>query len=255
MGVALARPRMRVVYPLFLVASLFGCDLDEPGEEPGVLGNGDFYYDCTSVNDPSCPNPPVSGQLPFPSAVAFGGTFGLTYSSTTQTPYPNVAVQPVSSDFFSTTGSDFTAIRLGAPWFVAIAEDGSILDMASLNVVPIASVAVAELTPSYLACWGPCPQPAPDVRGTTHRFVAAAQDAHGRPLAGDVLYSWATSDPNVAAIVSDQPFPSDSVDVFYAGSGSATLYAWTSTAQGSTTATVLNAPDVASTAGDGGDEP
>jgi hypothetical protein len=79
----------------------------------------------------------------------------------------------------------------------------------------------------------------PDVAGTTHTFAAIAHDADGTPLAGDVLYSWASSDPSVLSIVgTGAESLSDSVTVEYVAGGTAALYAWTSTAQGSITLTV-----------------
>jgi hypothetical protein len=196
----------------------------------GTLGNGSFSYDCLDARDPSCANASTLDQGTFPSAIAFGGRFGLTYTAAQPTTYPNVSVQPVSSAFFASDDNTFGAIRVGTPWFVAFTQEGTVLDLTSVTVAPIASVQVTDTTPA----------PAPDVAGTTHTFGATAQGALGQPLAGEVLYTWSSSDPSIAAIQSTNgsTSPSSTVSVLLEQGGTATLTAWTSTTQGSITVDV-----------------
>lgn len=230
---------------LLLVAALAFTACGPIEEEEGALGNGDFYYACTGLQDPACPPPQTAEQesdqtLPFPSEIALGGTFGLSYGSGSWLLGTSGNVEQVSSDWISSdvAGGSFTARRVGEPWVIALDADGGLVDMLQLTIVPAAAITVGPARQPIYLIWTP-PPPMPYVAGTTHTYAATALDANGSPLAGDVAYSWATSDPSVVAIVNGGlGSPSDTVTVEYVAGGTATLYAWTSTAQGSTTLTV-----------------
>jgi hypothetical protein len=215
---------------LLAIGGLGSCSPDE--SKTGTLGNGVFSYDCIDSQDPNCPNAAALDQQPFPSAIAFGGRFSLTYTPTDRTMYPNVTVGSVSSDFFASQGEVFGALRVGTPWFVALSQDGKVLDITPVNVAPIASVRVTDVSSSQ-----------PGFVGTMHTFAAVAEGGLGQPLAGAVLYSWTSSDPTVAAIQSaaGDTSPSSSVSVLFAGAGQATLTARTTTAQGSVLVSPENA--------------
>jgi hypothetical protein len=231
--------------PLLLAAfALTACGPIE--EEEGVLGNGEFVYTCVGGQDPSCAAIVTSTgstqSLPFPSKIAFGGRFGVEYSTEPGSLWgvPGY-VQSASADWlpYDAAGGAYTATRVGHPWVVATDSDGGLKDMVSLTIAPIASITIAAAqAPTRVIQFEPTPSPMPYVAGTTHTFAATALDPDGTPLAGDVLYSWASSDPSVVSIVGGAGSPSDSVTVDYVAGGTAALYAWTATAQGSTTLTV-----------------
>jgi hypothetical protein len=218
---------------VFVALALGACSTAPDESKAGTLGNGAFSYECINAQDPSCPDPAALAPQTFPSAIAFGGRFSLAYTPTDATAYPNVTIQAVSTDFFVSDGNVFGALRVGTPWFIAYAQDGTVLDLTYVTVDPIASLQVADTLRS-----------APDLPGTTHTFGATAQGALGQPLAGDVLYSWRSSDPGVIAIQSPSGQATSSTastaSVLLAHAGTATLTAWTSTAQGSVIVNVVS---------------
>jgi hypothetical protein len=122
---------------------------------------------------------------------------------------------------------------VGSPWFVAFAQNGTVLDLTPVTIQPIAGVVVTDATALPV-----------DIAGTTHAFGATAIGALGQPLAGEVLFVWSTSNPNVAAVQypNGQVSPSSSARVLMVHSGTATITASTSTAQGSVVLNVENAP-------------
>jgi hypothetical protein len=92
-------------------------------EEEGALGNGDFFYNCVSWQDPSCAaatSLEPSESLPFPSKIAFGASFGLGYGQGGWWG-PSFYVQPASSDWlpYDAPAGYYTAERVGQPWVVA----------------------------------------------------------------------------------------------------------------------------------------
>src|SRR5580658_435817 len=105
------RPTRRTLVVAAL--GLWGCYfVAEPvREEEGALGNGDFFYTCVSPQDPACA---ANEQPAFPSEIAFGGRFGLTYSG-------GLTVQPASTNWLLQDGTDgsFSALRVGQPWVLA----------------------------------------------------------------------------------------------------------------------------------------
>ena len=235
------KPAQRAL--LFAALALTACGPVE--EEEGVLGNGSFYYQCVSWQDPSCAavnsiQLGTPAQLPFPSEIALGSHFAMAYEA--QGAWTDSNVQAASRDWlpYASGGGYFTAARAGTAWVVALDSDGGLQDMLSLTIVPVASITIGTAKPPVsLLQFGPMPLPMSGVAGTTYTFAATALDDDGNALAGDVQYSWATSDPNVIAIVTaDLQSPSDTATVQYVAGGTATLYAWTSTAQASVTLTV-----------------
>jgi hypothetical protein len=226
----LSLPSRRTCWSFLGLAALGACTLTPDESKSGTLGNGSFSYDCINAQDPYCPDASTLDMQPFPSAIAYGGRFNLTYTPTDPTTYPSVTIQPVSSDFFVSQGDVFGALRVGTPWFVAYTQDGKVVDLTSVTVAPIAAVQVADTAAGSA-----------DLVGTTHTFGATAQGALGQPLAGEVLYSWSSSDPSVAAIQypNGQTSPASTMNVFLAHEGRATITAWTSTAQGSVVVDVV----------------
>ena len=208
---------------VFIALLLSACDQVPDESKSGTLGKGNFSYVCINSGDPSCPD--SSGfEQPFPFAVALGGRFSVVYTPSDPTAYPNVDIEAVSSDFFESDGNVFGALRVGTPWFVAFTQDGTVLDFTSVTVQPIATVQVSDTTPS----------PGPYVVGSTRTYGATAQGALGQTLAGDVAYSWASSDPNVVAVQTpDGQTASSTVNVLLQHGGTAMLTAFTTTAQGS----------------------
>ena len=223
-----SRPGATLLHRSVLLALLLSACTYVPNEsKSGTFGKGNFSYVCINSQDPSCPD--SSGfEQPFPTAIAFGGRFSVTYTPTDPTAYPNVDIEPVSTDFIESDGATFAALRTGTPSFVALTQDGLVLDFTSVGVDPIAAIQVSDTTPAlgrYIV-------------GTTHTYGATARGALGQTLAGDVPYSWTSSDPSVASV---QTGDSSTADVLLQHGGTATLTAFTSTAQGSIVVNVESA--------------
>jgi hypothetical protein len=205
------RATPEVAVPTFVVRSSLAALLAVAAcgpieEEEGALGNGDFYYLCGGLQDQACPPPQTAESeadetLPFPPEIALGGTFGVSYGNGNWLLGTHGTVEQVSGDWIASAGSsgNFTAERVGNPWLIALDGDGGLLDLLEVNVVPVASITVGPARqPIYILFTPPAMA---DVAGTTHAYAATALDAHGSPLAGDVAFSWASSDPSVIVIV------------------------------------------------------
>jgi hypothetical protein len=224
---------MRRWFPLTLAAAA-GCAVVPDEAQPGALGNGSFTYQCINSEDSFCPN---GGQLtggggvgsalrPFPT-VALGGRFSIAYFANDPSTYPSAAVQSVSSDFFKASGKDFAALRPGSPWFVAQMPNGEVLDIAGIDVAPIAAIQITDTSAGV-----------PGVVGATRTFSATPQDGFQQSLAGVVLFVWTTSDPSVLSLPPDG-VPVSSVQVLLAKAGTATLSATSQGVSASVRVTVV----------------
>jgi hypothetical protein len=244
-------PAHRAFLAVALALTACGPPPGEIEEQEGTLGNGAFFYYCVSWQDPACAavealDPDTT--LPFPSTIAYGGTFQLAYGPSEvglngqpyQPDWGDELPAPVSSDWLVAADAGvFTATRAGRPWMVVVDDDGGLKDMLPVDVAPISSITFHPAKPAPpMYATGPTPAAGPNVVGGMLTMAATARDASGDPMGGDVLYSWASSDPSVLGLMGDLGSPSDTVTVQFLAAGTATLYAWTSTVQGTTTLTV-----------------
>ena len=67
--------------PLLIAAAACSVAPDE-SHQVGTLSNGSFQYQCIMNQDPFCPMGSVLGPRPFPTGIAVGGRFSLSYTPT-----------------------------------------------------------------------------------------------------------------------------------------------------------------------------
>ena len=95
---------------------------------PSALGNGTFNYECVATPGASC-----SGGSSSPSTLPVGAQFKLTYTASTPSTYPSVAVDPVSTNFFRVQNGVWTALLPGSPAAYATAG-GLALDYTFFHI-------------------------------------------------------------------------------------------------------------------------
>lgn len=176
----------------------------------GLLGNGDFTYECVSKSrDPQC-----SDASRFPKAIALGARFGLTY----QRGYGPQSVVPVSAaavkgEYSSSWGDlpwpsgegqrGFVALRPGRIGFIVEGGD-EIVDAFRLVVIEPAAIRIRRWTTyrdstpfSYFID----AEPTIEVYDTM-RFDAVALESTDalKPLAGTLDAEWSVEDPTVVRL-------------------------------------------------------
>jgi hypothetical protein len=189
-----------------LAILLAGCG-PQPELVPGELGNGLFYWLCTSLADPSCESLD-EGAMDFPSAVALGSEFALQYQSNGGRYLP---VRSGSSHL--TMGSTSGAFTSVLPGFasVVVYEGDEVFDFLHLEVKPVERL---QMSTSSLPAEG---LPVDD---TARVLVTAICD--GEPCAGGLPYQWSVDQPDVLEI--EPPVgPDDEVRVRALSPGLATV--------------------------------
>jgi hypothetical protein len=147
----------------------------------------------------------------------------------------------VSTDWLDEDAGVYTATRVGQSWVAAVDANGGLQDILPINVEPISSISFGPAKPTPPSSGTSPSPPTPtgaNVVGGTLTMAATAHDARGNALSGDALYSWATSDPSILALMGDLGTPSDTVTIQFMAAGKATLFAWTPNVQGMTILTV-----------------
>lgn len=125
-----------LVLPLFVAASVVGCDGDDVDSTalPGELGSNHFFYDCASLDDVQCRNDLTS----FPDLIAVGGSFSLVAGRTSRS---SLFIKPASPQLVSATGNEFEFLRPGIAAFLAL-DDDKIRDFVHLEAVPVDEIQV-----------------------------------------------------------------------------------------------------------------
>jgi len=117
---------------------------------------------------------------------------------------PGLNPAPVSTDWLDEDAGVYTATRVGQSWVAAVDANGGLQDILPINVEPISSISFGPAKPTPPSSGTSPSPPTPtgaNVVGGTLTMAATAHDAHGNALSGDVLYSWATSDPSILALM------------------------------------------------------
>lgn len=114
-------------------------------ETSGLLGNGDFRWDCVNSADPTC------GTGEFPTWVALGARFDLEFSPDADVPNDlgEVSLEPVSPTRLAAEGVAFAGRETGEVSMVAMAG-GYVLDYVPLTFVPVDDLELGQ--PSDEAC-------------------------------------------------------------------------------------------------------
>jgi hypothetical protein len=117
------------------------CSPDEPDATgAGELGNGNFEYRCEGSSDPVCADPSVAGT--FPSCIALGASFSLTYRATNRE-FKDAHAAPASDRYFSGTGPSYRAQAIGRAAFVAIHEE-RVVDYRHFEIVAASEIILRE---------------------------------------------------------------------------------------------------------------
>lgn len=179
-------------FPLLWLGALTSCGADEG--ELGDQYNGRFEYVCTRAGDAVC----AEGVGPtgiLPKDIALGAEFGVRYSGDAPASSNDVSfavkVVPASPALIQTVSAErFLALT---PGHVALLGRGSNQIVADLIHVRIAPVAHLDLTVDG--------QPVGALDATSSVTVRAEPfDAGSRPLAGALVYAWASSDPSIFTV-------------------------------------------------------
>jgi hypothetical protein len=205
---------------ILLTASLVGafaagCSAAPGTTRTGQLGNGTFSYKCLDASDAACPTKDAD-PTQFPDGIAVGGRFKLLYTpkaTVEEVGTPRLA--PVSFDFLTGAGDEFTAVAPGTGGIVARAStNGDVVDYLGVKIKPITSIKLVDLANNV-----PAPQVQVD-RGRQLSFVSQAMGGTTR-LAGAIEYTWIISSPSVLAL--DQGNPTARMSITAKLGGKATI--------------------------------
>jgi hypothetical protein len=190
-----------------LTLMMAGCG-PQPELVPGELGNGLFYWLCTSLADPSCESLD-EGAMDFPTVVALGSDFALQYQSNDSGRY--LAVRSGSSHLaMGSTSGAFTAVLPGFA-SVVVYEGEELYDFLHLEVQPVDRL---QITTAGL------PSQGLDVGDDARILVSAL--CGDVPCAGALPYQWSVDRPDVLEL--EAPVgPDDEVRVRALSPGLATV--------------------------------
>lgn len=185
------RPALSAVAGL-AVAGCFSLG-DSGGCGTGLVGNGDFQYECVSEADALCLQ--AGAVTSMPGAVALGARFRLRFSSS-DTPGGGT-IKAVSEQAVETKGATFTTLREGRIGFVAYDEEQAVDAIRVTVVAPNGLGILSHDRPfPFERIW---PTPAPISGPVT--FTVFPLDARGEALAGALDAKWSVDDPSVAAVM------------------------------------------------------
>ncbi|HEU4406582.1 MAG TPA: hypothetical protein VFS43_15050 [Polyangiaceae bacterium] len=231
---ALGRPA-RLTAAAAAFAALAGCDASDYDQSrvEGELGRGDFNYECISPADVACEyrctlftcqaSATNERASVFPSRVAVGGLFALTYVHEGADASSRYRVVPASPSWVDTpaganpsvasAAETFVAKRAGQLAFLARNQAGQVADLLHVEFVPLdhlevndfgAVTAAVKLSP-----------------GESINLQAYPQGVDGRSLGGALSYAWSSSDEAVAAVAVGSA--SDRVKIEAKAEGTATV--------------------------------
>jgi hypothetical protein len=209
--------RRTLGFLLVAAAALAGCG---PLGSPGSLSKGAFAYVCTSNSgmvDAGCTSSFLTSS-DVPASIAVGTHFDLQYGAVFDSDAPIVtSLAPVSPSLLAgepSLDAGATGFRFTSPGTVAIlahAADGSVVDFLHVTGVAIDHVSLQDPVGQGVT---PFQVPA---GGATLRAVP--QGSIGQQLAGQMAYTWSSSDPTVATVQGG----GNGVTILPAGPGKATI--------------------------------
>lgn len=173
------------------LAILVGCG-PEPGLQPGELGNGVFYWLCTSDADPSCKKNEDAADK-FPSVVALGADFMLQYQENS-----GRYAAPLSGSSHLVPGSPTGTFTAAVPGYasVVVYEGETLLDFLHIEV---RSIDRLQMSSAGLGADGI------DVGATA--TITTTPLCLDEPCAGSLPYEWATDRPDLLNV--EQPISFD----------------------------------------------
>jgi hypothetical protein len=205
----------------------------------GVLGNGQFRYECGSGQvDSACAGAGSATDLP--AAMAVGATFDVSYAPSSSN--SNATVQgatgyqivPASSEIASATGSTILAVRAGLVALLAQhVGNANVDDFVHVRFEAVHSVSASQSTVTL----------AP---GETTTVSVSAFDMLSAPLAGRVACQW-TVTAGSSAVTATAAGAGGSATLQGIADGQATVHATCGAASVDIAVTVSGSP-----VGDGG---
>lgn len=202
---------------LLAVCVLAGCSAG-PLSENGDLGNGQFTYECLSPNDNACSGQNQQGaeQIPFPSSLALGSRFNVSFTADLSIhDVGNPLISAVSPDYLNSLGTGFVAQEAGfAGVYAASSINGKLIDYELIRVV--APVALQVMTDS-----GPVSTQLPLAVNNTLSVSILPLGEGGSAIAGTLDGVWSTSDATVASL--KEPNPSNTMQILGVKAGTATI--------------------------------
>ncbi|MEO9232474.1 MAG: Ig-like domain-containing protein [Polyangiaceae bacterium] len=203
----------------FLALSSCGSSASEVN---GNLGNGKFSYVCVNDDDPACASASsTSGSAGmtapiFPSVIASGAHFKLTYDATQSAEGGNPILKPVAPEYISALSADGSLVALKPGKCALVARSsvsGLVYDFTEITISPISSFTVTDTS-------GTVPTSIQLPIDGSKRLIAAALGPRNEQLAGGIDYTWTSSDPTIASV---DPSNTTVVDLTGNKVGSATL--------------------------------
>ncbi len=161
--------------------ALTGCYEIAGERQPGELGNGGFYWICSTAADPACDAAGDAAEA-FPERVALGSKFRLQYLTDYNDPV-NVASGSSHIVEQNLVGR-FEAVAPGYASMV-VYRDGQVYDFLHLNVRPIDDVGlVGDVGPNGLAVG-------------ERAAIRANPRCEGLLCAGSMPYQWVVDRPEI----------------------------------------------------------
>ncbi len=204
----------------------------------GNLGHGVFQYQCDTDQDPICPEGlktmpgcnvtdntliPAGTQC-FPSEVAVGGRFRLLYQlNRGTTNVGNPVLKVVAPDFMAGLGDgQFRANKSGVVGvYTQSTVDSTLVDYTLIKINAIQKLQIQDAKTKRKVA-----SPTALAKGPIATFTLIAQDQNNQPLAGAIdSFTWETSDPKIAAFVTDAHSASIQVSAVATGTATITAYA------------------------------
>ena len=181
-----------------------GCVLDTSVDDrparPGELGAGDFLYICVGDSDPLCAAESVAET--FPERIAVGGRFGLDFNPNDTVFSDGVGLRidaPNEMVVRSELGS-FSIEQAGYQVFLAVSNESEVVDIQHILAANIERISVRTMDSQDL-------DTIDLALGELITVSAVPQDRLRSTLAGSLDYTWSSTDPSIAEVVTiDEDF-------------------------------------------------
>lgn len=183
-----------------------GCDSDDSGALPGELGDNNFFYQCSTIDDAHC----RFDLVDFPDKIALSSSFRLEARDGNSR---SLDLKPVSPVMVTASGGEFRFRNAGFCSFVATDSFGDLIDFAHLRAVPVAEIGLDDALDEPIGAQWQLEL------GESTTITAVPLDEVGDSLAGSLSFRWASDDESVLTVERN----GGAVTVSAVGEGSAEL--------------------------------
>lgn len=170
-----------------LVLPVAGCDSDDSGALPGELGDNNFFYGCSTIDDAHC----RADSAEFPDKIALSASFQLEARDGDSR---SLDLKPVSPVMVTATSGEFRFRKAGWCSFVATDSFGDLIDFAHLRAVPVAEIGLDD------ALGEPVGEQLHLDVGDATVLTAVPLDEIGDTLAGSLTFRWASENESVLMV-------------------------------------------------------